>query len=54
LDLYTTYTLYWMWAMLFIVPFCLLSYALVEKPWMKIGDAWRRRTTLREKQLQGS
>ncbi len=53
LDLYTTYTLYWMWALLFIVPFCLLSYALVEKPWMKIGEAWHR-THLRGKHMLGS
>jgi len=54
LDLYTTYSLYWVWAMLFILPFCLLSYALVEKPWIKIGEAWRRRTELRKKQLQSA
>lgn len=54
LDLYTTYSLYWAWALLFILPFCLLSYALVEKPWMKIGEAWRRRTTLRKENLQTS
>ncbi len=53
LDLYTTYTLYWMWALLFIAPFCLLSYALVEKPWMKIGETWRR-THLHGKHMLGS
>ena len=53
LGLYTTYTLYWLWALLFIAPFCLLSYALVEKPWMKIGEAWRT-THLHRKHMLGS
>jgi peptidoglycan/LPS O-acetylase OafA/YrhL len=24
-----------------IVPFAFLSYLIVEKPWMKLGDHWR-------------
>ncbi len=41
LNRYTTYGLYWLWALLIIFPFAFLSYLIVEKPWMKLGDQWR-------------
>jgi len=42
LNQYTTYSLHWLWALLVIFPFAFLSYLMVEKPWMKLGDQWRR------------
>jgi peptidoglycan/LPS O-acetylase OafA/YrhL len=39
---YISYSLYWVWALLVIFPVALLSYAIVEKPWIKLGDQWRR------------
>ena len=38
---YFAYSLYWVWALVVIFPVALLSYAIVEKPWMKLGDRWR-------------
>jgi peptidoglycan/LPS O-acetylase OafA/YrhL len=35
------YVLYWVWVFVFIFPFAFLSYLIVEKPWMKLGDHWR-------------
>lgn len=32
----------WAWMVLAIVPFCILLYALVERPGMKRGDIWRK------------
>lgn len=42
LNRYTTYGIFWLWALLVVLPFALLSYLVVEKPWMKLGDDWRR------------
>jgi peptidoglycan/LPS O-acetylase OafA/YrhL len=39
---YLSYTFYWLWALLVVVPFCLLCYICVEKPGMKLADRWRR------------
>lgn len=36
------YALYWVWALVVIIPFCLLYYTFVEKPGMKLGDRWRK------------
>jgi peptidoglycan/LPS O-acetylase OafA/YrhL len=41
LNRYETYSLYWLWMLLVIFPFAFLSYLIVEKPWMKLGDHWR-------------
>jgi len=41
LNRYATYSLYWIWMLLAIFPFAFLSYLIVEKPWMKLGDHWR-------------
>ena len=38
---YFAYSLYWVWALLIIFPVALLSYTIVEKPWIKLGDRWR-------------
>ncbi len=31
------YSLYWLWIACIIIPFCYLSFLLVEKPWIKVG-----------------
>jgi peptidoglycan/LPS O-acetylase OafA/YrhL len=41
LHRYAIYSLYWFWVLLIIFPFAFLSYLIVEKPWMKLGDHWR-------------
>ena len=41
LNRYAIYSLYWFWVLLIIFPFAFLSYLIVEKPWMKLGDHWR-------------
>ncbi len=41
LNRYVTYGLYWLWALAIIFPLAFLSYLIVEKPWMKLGDRWR-------------
>ncbi len=42
MNKYLYYSLYWAWALLVIVPFCVLYYALVEKPGIHLGDRWRK------------
>ena len=37
------YGLYWLWALSVIIPIALLSYVWIEKPWMAIGEGFRRR-----------
>lgn len=37
-----SYALYWLWALVVIVPFCFCTYVLIEKPGMKLGDRWRK------------
>ena len=32
------YSLYWLWVLCAIIPFCYLSYTLIEKPWMNLGN----------------
>jgi len=41
-SLYTTYALYWLWAVVVIFPFAFFFYVLIEKPGIKLGDRWRR------------
>ncbi|HZU67202.1 MAG TPA: acyltransferase [Ktedonobacteraceae bacterium] len=41
-NYYFAYSLYWVWVFLVIFPFALLFYAIIEKPWMNLGDQWRR------------
>lgn len=35
------YALSWLWVLLVVFPFCLLTYLWVEKPWIKRSDRWR-------------
>lgn len=35
--------IYWGWVLVVVIPFCFLSYVLVEKPWMRIGERFRPR-----------
>jgi peptidoglycan/LPS O-acetylase OafA/YrhL len=37
------FSLYWLWALLVIIPLSALSYLLIEKPGMRLGDRLRRR-----------
>jgi peptidoglycan/LPS O-acetylase OafA/YrhL len=41
LNRYAIYSLYWIWVLVIIFPFAFLSYLIVEKPWMRLGDRWR-------------
>jgi peptidoglycan/LPS O-acetylase OafA/YrhL len=41
LNRYMTYSLYWLWALVIVFPLAFLSFLIVEKPWMKLGDQWR-------------
>jgi len=41
LNRFAIYSLYWIWVLVIIFPFAFLSYLIVEKPWMKLGDHWR-------------
>jgi peptidoglycan/LPS O-acetylase OafA/YrhL len=43
LNHYIVYTLYWVWVLLIIVPFCMLYYACVERPGILLGNRWRGR-----------
>jgi peptidoglycan/LPS O-acetylase OafA/YrhL len=36
------YTLLCVWVAVVIVPFCVLCYAFVEKPGIRLGDRWRK------------
>lgn len=47
LPYYAGYTLHWLWALLVIFPFCLLSYLFIEKPAMQLGDRWRKKLEAR-------
>lgn len=49
LPFYPGYALYWVWAVVVIVPFCLFVYILIEKPGMKLGDRWRKAIEARHK-----
>jgi len=37
------YLSYWVWVFIFIIPAVVLLFALVEKPWVQLGDLWTRR-----------
>src|SRR5436305_5777050 len=41
LNRLATYSMYWYWAIVVIFPFAFLSYLIVERPWMRLGDKWR-------------
>lgn len=49
LPFYASYALYWLWALVVIVPFCLCTYILIEKPGIKLGDRWRKALEARYK-----
>jgi peptidoglycan/LPS O-acetylase OafA/YrhL len=44
------YLLYWVWALVVIVPFCVFYYAFVERPGIKLGDRWRKSIEERHRQ----
>jgi peptidoglycan/LPS O-acetylase OafA/YrhL len=41
LNRFATYGIFWYWAIVVIFPFAFLSYLVVERPWMRLGDRWR-------------
>ena len=43
MNRYSIYGIYWLWVLLIIVPIAVLSYVLIEKPWMNLGDNLRRK-----------
>ncbi len=42
LNHYIAYLLYWVWVFIVIVPFCVLYYAFIERPGIRLGDRWRK------------
>ena len=42
---YRIYGFYWAWVLLVVIPVSFLMYIWVEKPWMKLGDRFRREKT---------
>jgi len=47
MNRFATYGLYWVWLCVAIVPFCVLYYAFIERPGMKLGDRWRKKLEAR-------
>ncbi|HLI09238.1 MAG TPA: acyltransferase [Ktedonobacteraceae bacterium] len=43
LNYYVGYSLYWVWALIVVIPFALLFYVVIEKRWMKLGNDLRRK-----------
>ncbi len=41
LNRFVTYGMFVYWAIAVIFPFAFLSYLIVERPWMRLGDRWR-------------
>ncbi|MBE3558729.1 MAG: acyltransferase, partial [Ktedonobacteraceae bacterium] len=37
-NIYLTYGIYWLFVLLFIIPFCYLFYRFIERPGMRLGD----------------
>src|SRR5438132_12552846 len=60
LNRYAIYGLYWFWVLVIVFPFAFLSYLIVEKPWMNLGDHWRvviekkHRETLKKQEPQAT
>ncbi len=46
LNYYVSYSLFWFWAFLVVIPFALLFYVVIEKRWMKLGNDLRRKWEL--------
>ncbi len=42
MNFYLLYTLYWVWLVVGIIPFCVLYYAFIERSGMRLGDHWRK------------
>ena len=60
LNRYESYSLYWVWILLIIFPFAFLSYLIVERSWIRMGDRWRvsiekkHRETLKKQEDQAT
>jgi peptidoglycan/LPS O-acetylase OafA/YrhL len=46
LSIRASYSLYWAWALFVIIPFATLCYIVIERPWMRLGDRWRKRLSV--------
>jgi peptidoglycan/LPS O-acetylase OafA/YrhL len=42
LNYFLAYSLYWVWVVVAIIPFCVLYYAFIERPGIKLGDRLRK------------
>lgn len=42
MHFYLAYALFWVWALLVLLPFCALIYLCVEQPAIKLSDRWRK------------
>lgn len=51
---YLAYTLYWVWTLIVILPFCLLCYIYVERPGMRLGNRWRKTLEARQRAHMGT
>lgn len=38
-----TFSLYWLWVLVAVIPFSFLFFALVERPWMRVSDNLRQK-----------
>ncbi len=47
---FLTYLLFWTWALLVIFPFATLFYLMIERPFMRLGDRWRKGIERRHKE----
>lgn len=41
-NIYAIYICYWLWVIGFVLPFAVVYFNLVEKPFMRLGDRWRK------------
>ncbi len=41
-NIYVIYAGYWLWAVFVIFPFAVFFYNVIEKPFMRLGDRWRK------------
>ena len=51
MNRYTVYAINLLWVLVIIFPVAVLSYVLIEKPWMNLGDDLRRKIEKRHHQV---
>ena len=52
-NIYVIYLLYWLWVLLVIFPFALLSFLFIEKPFMRLGDRLRKTIEKKYRESRG-